>query len=165
MIEELKKCLSGYDIIPITTQNFEQVFPVYDANQDFFLLTQGEKATVENSISDVDVAPKNIDISQKTYVGIWMEDSVVGVLDLLEGYPDETSLWIGLLLVHSDLHGKKIGSGITNAVLKAAKMLGYKSVQLGVIENNAGGLAFWKRQGFNFARQHKNVVVMGKELV
>ncbi|MDL2293862.1 GNAT family N-acetyltransferase [Ruminococcaceae bacterium OttesenSCG-928-D13] len=165
MIEELKKCLSEYDLIPITTQNFEQIFPVYDANQDFFLLTQGERASLENSISDVYAVPKNIDISQKTYVSIWMGDSAVGILDLIEGYPGETSLWIGLLLVHGDLHGKKIGSNIANAVFTSAGILGYKSVQLGVIESNVKGLAFWKRQGFTISGQRKNIVIMAKELI
>lgn len=165
MIEEMKKQLSEYEIIPITIQNFKQVFQVYDTNQDFFLLTEGKKTTVKKSINDINALPPNTDISQKTYVSIWKDDKVVAVLDLIEGYPWKTSVWLGLLLVHGSLHSRKIGSSILNAVLTSAKKAGYKSIQLGVFENNVRGLAFWQRHGFNVFRQSQNVVIMGRRIV
>jgi GrpB-like predicted nucleotidyltransferase (UPF0157 family) len=54
MIDEIKRQLSEYEIATITRQNFEQAFEVYSTNQDFFISTQGKKATIENSIGDVD---------------------------------------------------------------------------------------------------------------
>lgn len=70
-------------------------------------MTQGKKATKESSINDIDSMPPNFDATQKTYISMWSEGKVIGFLDLLSGYPKQAHLWIGLLLIHGDLHGKK----------------------------------------------------------
>jgi len=164
MLDEIKKRLQGYEITPITTQNFAQAFEVYESNQAFFQLTQGAHATMESSIGDITAIPPNCTIAQKIYVGIWEYGKIIGILDLIEKFPDENTLWIGLLLVHSNMHGKKIGSEIVNAVLDAAKSAGCKSAQLGVIENNCKAIAFWQRHGFETCRKSDNILVMARDL-
>ena len=165
MLNEIKKDLIGYEIATITKQNFEQIFEVYDTNQDFFLLVQGKKATIESSIGDVDALPLNCNIDQKVYISIWQDYKVVGILDLIKEYPEQTSFWIGLLLIHGSLHGEKIGNRIVDAVLNAAKIAGYKSAQLGVIESNIKGIAFWQKHGFDIFRHSANIVVMAKRIL
>lgn len=165
MLNEIKSRLVEYEIAAITNQNFERVFEVYDTNQDFFLLTQGEKATIESSINDIDALPPNCNIAQKIYISIWEDGKVVGVLDLIEEYPEQTSFWIGLLLIHGNLHSNKIGSRLVNTVLKAAKVAGYNSAQLGVIKNNTRGISFWQKHGFDIFRHSGNIVVMARRIV
>jgi len=165
IIDEIIKQLTEYEIIPITKQNFEQIFDVYASNHDFFLLVQGEKATIESSIGDIEAIPPNCVIEQKVYLSIWEDGKAIGVLDLIEGYPEQTNFWIGLLLIHGDLQSKKIGSKIVHAMLNAAKISGYKSAQLGVIENNVKGIGFWQKHGFGISRQSENIVVMSRNIV
>jgi len=162
MLEEIKKHLAGYEIEPITKLNFTQVFEVYDTNQDFFQLVQGKRATIEISTHDINALPPNCDIGQKIYVGIWKDGQVAAVLDVIERFPEPTSFWIGLLLVHGEMHGRQIGSTIVDAVLNAAKISGYKTAQLGVIEHSVKGIAFWHSHGFVTSRQSGNIVVMAK---
>ena len=166
MFDEIKKQLSEYEVVPITKQNFNQIFEVYDTNQDFFLLTQGKKATIESSINDIDAMPPKCEKEQKVYLSIWENGKVIGVLDLIEKYPEQTSFWIGLLIIRGNLHGKKIGNRIVNAILAAAKLAGYKSAHLGVIESNVKGIEFWQKFGFNFLRYASgSIVVMVKHIV
>jgi len=162
MLDELKKQLSDCEITTISKHNFEQVFEVYDTNQEFFLLTQDRKATLDSSINDIDAVPPNCGAEQKVYVSIWKSGKIVGVMDLIEGYPEETAFWIGLLLIHGDMQGKSIGSKIVRAVLNAAEASGYESAQLGVIENNAKAISFWQKHGFNVLRYSGNIVVMAR---
>ncbi|MCL2527032.1 MAG: GNAT family N-acetyltransferase [Defluviitaleaceae bacterium] len=163
MISQIKKQLSEYKIEPITKQNFEQIFKVYDSNQDFFLLTQGKKATIESSIGDIGAIPPSCTLGQKIYLGIWENDEVISILDIIIGYPEETCLWIGLFLVHGSFHSKGIGSKLIQAVFKAAKEAGYTLAQLGVIENNVKGIAFWQRHGFAVTRHSGDIIVMEKK--
>jgi ribosomal protein S18 acetylase RimI-like enzyme len=165
MVDELKKALSKYTIEAITKQNFREVFEVYDTNQEFFLLTQGKKATIESSITDIVAMPPNFDVKQKIYISIWIDDKAVGVLDLLKGFPEQSCIWIGLLLIRGELQCRKIGSSVVNAVLSAAKIEGYTSVQIGVIENNIKGIAFWEKHGFKHIRTKENIIVMEKRVV
>jgi ribosomal protein S18 acetylase RimI-like enzyme len=164
MIDELVKQLTGYEIKIITKQNFEMVFEIYDSNQDFFLLTQGKIATIESSIDDVVSTPPDFDLKQKIYIGIWENGKVIGVLDLLKGYPKQAYIWIGLLLIHGKLHNKKIGSKIVDAVIEASKIAEYEFIQLGVIENNVVGLEFWQKHGFSKVRVKDSIVVMEKRI-
>lgn len=173
MIDEIKRQLSKYEIIRITESNFEQVMEVYNTNQKFFIITDGKETTSENSIKDISAIPPDFDIANKIYISIWEKDKIIGVLDLLKGYPEQNCAWIGLLLIHGELHGKRIGSNIVAAVLEAAKNTGYETVQLGVIENNLQGLKFWDKHGFKRIRESKNssdsatslkIVIMEKRL-
>jgi ribosomal protein S18 acetylase RimI-like enzyme len=164
MIDEYKKQLVDYDIATVTRENFNRVFEVYNTNQDFFLLTQGKEATIESSIDDVSALPPGCSIGQKIFISLSKENRAVGVLDIIMEYPDQDSFWIGLLLIRGDLHGKKIGSGIITATLNAAKAVGYKSAQLGVVENNTKAVNFWQRHGFNILRHSGNIVVMALRL-
>jgi len=163
-LNKIKGWLDGYEVMPITKQNFGQAFEVYNTNQDFFILTQNKEATIESSIIDIDAIPPNCTMEQKIYVGIWQGGKITAVLDLIENFPEQGSFWIGLLLVHGSLHGKKIGSNIVNAVLNAAMSAGYKSVQLGVIENNAKGISFWQRHGFEIIRRSGNILIMASQI-
>ena len=165
LLNEIKNQLIDYEIITITSQNFEQIFEVYDTNQDFFLLTQGKKATIESSISDIDALPPNCKINQKIYIGISKDGMAVGVLDLIEAYPEQTSFWIGLLLINASLHGKKIGSRLVEAIFAAAKVAGYKFAQLGVVENNIKGINFWQKHGFNILKHSGDIVIMERPVI
>ncbi|MCL2840699.1 MAG: GNAT family N-acetyltransferase [Defluviitaleaceae bacterium] len=164
MINEIKKQLKDYDIVNITEQNFAQVFEIYETNQDFFLLTQGKKASIESSVNDIVAVPPNFDFQQKIYISLWKEGKIIGVLDLLQGYPTQTCIWIGLLLIHGHLQGGAIGSKIVNALLDVFKNAGYKRVQLGVIENNTKGISFWQKHGFSKIRMTENIVVMERTI-
>jgi GNAT superfamily N-acetyltransferase len=160
MLDDIKKRLMDFEITTITRQNFEQIFEVYDTNQEFFVLTQDKKATIDSSINDIDAIPPHCEIGQKIYVSIWKNGKVIGVMDLIERYPDKTAFWIGLLLIHGDKQGKKYGSRIINAVLNAAETAGYKSAQLGVIENNVKAINFWQKHGFNISGHSGNIVIL-----
>ena len=164
MLDEIKGHLPQYEIKQITKHNFKEIFEVYEANQDFFVLTQGKEATIESSIGDIIAMPPNCDISQKIFVSMWEDGKVIAVLDLIERFPNEDFIWIGLLLVHSDYHGQKLGSGILEGVLAAAKARGYKAIQIGVIESNIKAISFWKRHGFEILRNSGDIVVMEREV-
>ena len=164
MLNELRNQLTEYEILTITKQSFKQVFEVYENNQEFFLLTQGKKATIESSICDIDALPPNCDIDQKIYISIWEDGRAVGVLDLIMNYPEKSSLWIGLLLISSKLHGRKIGSRLVSAVLSAAKEVGHEFAQLGVIESNIKGINFWQKHRFEASRHNGDIVVMTRHI-
>ena len=161
---ELKKQLSEYEIKPITKSNFGKVFyEVYNTNQDYSILTEGKESTIETSIKDIDEVPPGFDIKQKIFVGIWENDKVIGVLDLIKGYPSENCLWIGLLMINGEMHCKKIGSKIVTAIQKASTIVGYTSIQIAVHENNANGMAFWRKHGFEKIRTKGNRIVMERK--
>ena len=164
MIDKVKIELPGYEIVPVTKENFEQAFEAYDTNQDFFMLVNGKEATIKSSIGDINALPPGGAIDQKYFISIYKAGRVLAVLDMYANYPGPGSIWIGLLLVHGSFHGAGIGSEITSAVMNAAKAAGYKTVQLGVMKSNEMGLPFWQKQGFDVFRHSGDVLVLAKSL-
>jgi GNAT superfamily N-acetyltransferase len=160
MLDEIKLQLPDYEIKPITKQNFEQAFEIYDSNQDFFLLTQNKKATISESVNDIEALPPDCSITQKIYAGLYKGEKIIAVIDLIERYPNQTSFWIGLLLVRGDMQGKKIGSKIINAILNSAEIAGYQTAQLGVIETNKKAIVFWQRHGFEISGHNDNIAIL-----
>ena len=137
-----------YTIIPITAQTCEQVMEVFDSNREFFMLTEGEPATLASCRASASAVPPGFDVANKHFISFWEGKKCVAVLDFLAGYPGPDSLYLGLLLVHGDLHGAGVGQSIVNALLAAAKKDDFAQVQLAVIESNAKAIAFWEKLGF-----------------
>ena len=173
MIHTLKNLLMPYEVEAITKENFDEVMDIYESNQAFFILTEEKEIGKEDCMKDVDAIPPDFDISQKIFTSIEANNQKVAVLDMLMGYPAESCLWIGLLLIHEAHKHKGLGRQIISAIEKAAKTEGYESVQLGVIEKNGKALSFWHMLGFEVIREAKmekegsasvKVIVMEKRI-
>jgi len=148
MLAELRHILSVYEIVPITEDNYNDVLEVYETNQDFFLLTEGKRAELSDILSGITAVPEGFNLSDKHFVGIWRDGSIVAVLDLLVGFPDPNCVLIGLLLVHGGLKGRGIGTEIAKSILRASESICRNEVRLGVIDKNTRGIDFWTKMGF-----------------
>ncbi|WP_052352009.1 GNAT family N-acetyltransferase [Deinococcus pimensis] len=71
-----------------------------------------------------------------------------GVLDVLVGYPDDRTFYLGLLLLSPEARGHATGRAVYAAFERWAVSLGAERVELGVVRENVRALAFWERQGF-----------------
>jgi len=153
MLGEIRKLLSFYEIKEISEQTCEEIMEVYDTNQEFFLLSGGKVATPEDCKRDASATPPDFHRSNKLFLGIWKSGNCVGVMDILVGYPGADCVWIGLLLIHGQLHRNRMGSEFAEAIIKATGNVGCNRVQLGVLENNIKGRAFWTKLGFEKIRE------------
>ena len=75
-------------------------------------------------------------------------EDLAAVLDLVEGYPGEGTLYIGLLELEVQFHRQGLGTRLLRALKTAAQKAGFSSLRLGCYERNAPGLAFWNAMGF-----------------
>jgi len=58
------------------------------------------------------------------------------------------------LYAHRDYHGKKVGYMLMQTCLAFARKKGCKTIWLGVWENNARAIAFYRKSGFEKFGQH-----------
>jgi len=130
--------IDGYDIIYITKANYEDIWEVYDTNPKRFIAMGGKVAEKTGILESIDQTPQGFNVSNIHFFGIWQNGQPVAVVDLLLGYPRQDCLWIGLLLVHSDFHGKGVGSVIAKSIIQASERAGFAGVSLGVIKGNGG---------------------------
>ncbi|MGL6201142.1 MAG: hypothetical protein ACRC3H_19655 [Lachnospiraceae bacterium] len=65
MLAKLKEFLTEYEITTITKQNYTQFIEIYDSNNEYFMLADGEKASVENCLEDLEAIPPNYSMEKK----------------------------------------------------------------------------------------------------
>jgi len=173
-INQLIKNLNGYEIEPITRDNYVEVGEVFTTNPEFCLLSEGKKGGAENVLQEIDEGPSGFNLDNKFFVSLRKDGRIIGILDLLKGFPAPDCMWIGLLMVHGDMHDRSIGSKIVKGVLKAARDSGHRRVQLGVIEANVKALKFWQKMGFEKIHEKKveqknigvlKIIVMEREVI
>ena len=73
---------------------------------------------------------------------------MIAFLDLITDYPERKQAFIGLFMVHGDLHHEGIGSKIIRDLCAELEDMGFLSVSLGYVKNNIPAERFWKKNGF-----------------
>jgi ribosomal protein S18 acetylase RimI-like enzyme len=106
--------------------------------------------------------PEGVGEHQKYVLGAWRpgpgdRDDLVGVVDLIRGYPDPSYAFVGLLLVRWELQGTGVGREIwQHAEELVAGWDEISRVRLAVVQTNAGmALGFWKAMGFEETGERK----------
>lgn len=144
MYQKLQALLPQFTVEPVTPENLSLYETVFYNNQEYYCLTDGHPATKETCEDSIDGY-----LDYPTYsIGICHNEQSVAFLSVLDGYPEEGTLYIGLLLVDDRFQHRAIGSSIIQALFKVATDLNFKNLQLSVQENNISGLSFWKKIGF-----------------
>lgn len=140
---------------------------------EFLKLTTGHPAgpdEAERLFADV---PPGRSEADKHVWGIRdAEGALVGVVDVLRGYPRDDVWFLGLLLLDPDRRGQGLGAWALAEVTARAAAAGVAEVHLAVVPRNVGGLRFWRREGFREVRLSRqlgtedavDVIVMTRRL-
>lgn len=124
----------------------DQLQKFLNAFDDFFLSCEGEKGS---AVSMLNACPPNKDIKKDKHVlGIYEQEKLIGMIDLLQNYPIDGTWMIGYLLIHPDYRGKHIGSRLMQSLCKILKEKGILRLRCIVQDENPKALAFWLNNGF-----------------
>lgn len=164
VLEGLRKALPEYKIIKIQEEQYNDVFHLQKENIIYFQYTNEYPIQYKNIISEITKLPPNTTIDQKYYIGFYLDDTLVAIMDYIDGYPNNETYWIGLFILDINYQGLGIGTKIMNTFIE----LSDKNIQLGCLSNNKEGLAFWSKFGFKEIRKAHNkekdwnIIVMEK---
>jgi ribosomal protein S18 acetylase RimI-like enzyme len=94
--------------------------------------------------------PEGHSPDDKAPFGVWADGELVGVLDLLLRYPDDETVYLGLLLIERGHQGQGIGAGAVQALERevAARWPWARRLRLSVVRTNDNVLGCWRRMGF-----------------
>ena len=105
------------------------------------------KCLTEGDLPPVKTACKE-NFSMKTVVDMQLNKEV-GFYNYYMGYPNEHTLWIGIMVIDKNSRKTGYGKECFNNIVKEAKAKGAKRICLGVYLKNWAALNFWFKQGFN----------------
>jgi GNAT superfamily N-acetyltransferase len=92
--------------------------------------------------------PPGLPLSDKHLIGRWEEGELTAVIDLLRGYPNPNTAYLGLLLVGEAWQGAGRGKVLYLHACTLARSWGATRLRLSVIASNEAALSFWLRRGF-----------------
>ena len=158
IIDSLKEKLSEYRIVPINEINIEEAFKLMKTNTYFYSKTQRHELTLDECIDDITALPPNTTLQQKFFIGIYLDDNLIAILDYVEGYPCTNIVYLGFFILHMDMHGKGLGKTFISTFLDSAKINKFEEVKLACYEANEIGYLFWSRMGFITEKVSKRIV-------
>ena len=123
-------------------QRLLELAPAYQA------AVSDEPLSPDAAEEELVACPPGLPLSAKHLIGRWEEGELTAVIDLLRGYPDPTTAYLGLLLVGELWQGAGRGQALYRHACALARSWGATRLRLSVIASNEPALSFWQRRGF-----------------
>ena len=149
---EIKELSKKYNVRRLNHDDVEMIYLFCRANTQYYEYCEKEPS-IELIENDLTITPPGISLQQKYYIGFFDHESLVAVMDLIMGYPDEDSAFIGFFMMNKNLQGRGFGSNIVNGVLERLKEKGIVRCQLGIDKDNPQSNHFWRKNGFKIIRE------------
>ena len=161
---QIEKLSDAYTIRRLTDADVPMLYAWMLRNDQYFRYCGGS-TTPERVRQDLTLCPPGTEPAQKHYVGFFDADTLVAVMDLIDGYPDADTAFIGFFMMNKDLQGQGTGTAIVRDVLAALRALGYTAVRLGIDKENPQSNHFWRKNGFTVLReaaQERGIVLLAE---
>ena len=140
----------SYNLRELTLTQDEQLFyQLIIETKDYFSDYQTATPSLEEIRAEfwLDVPP-NIPLNQKKLFGIFVDNQLIGFVDLLLDYPKTQSATLGYLVLHQKMRKQGLGALIYQQIESQLVQYQYQNVRLGVITANLPAYYFWTKMGF-----------------
>lgn len=108
----------------------------------------GPAPTLEALASDLTALPPGKAAEDKHFVGFFAGEALAAVADLITGYPEPKTLYIGFFMLDAAYQGRGLGSQLVGRLLCRAAQGGFSRVRLAYVKTNPQSAAFWRKNGF-----------------
>ena len=144
---ELSKLSSRYDVRRMCDADAEAVLNFCKQNEQYYRFC-GKEPSIELILHDLHTAPPDISPSDKYYIGFYDGNTMVAIMDLIDGYPAGANAYIGFFMMNKKLQGRQNGSAIIQETCCYLKKAGFAAVRLAIDKGNPQSTHFWKKNGF-----------------
>lgn len=148
----IKNMSETYNFEKLTENDIETIYRLCQGNKLYYRYCQAEISR-EQILRDLYLRPEGVNEDNKYYLGFFKDELLVAVLDILNGYPDEKTCFIGFFMVNILYQGQGIGTEIIESVLAYVKKIGKAKVRLGIDKENPQSKAFWKKNDFKIIKE------------
>jgi diamine N-acetyltransferase len=122
---------------------------VLEAAPAYFHTVTGLPPGPAEAQSTFTALPPGKDYDDKRVWGLYARNDMIGCADVIRGYPVRDKAVIGLLLLAE--HWQRRGFGRAFALLVEQVIAAWPEIttlRVGIVEQNVGALAFWRKLGY-----------------
>jgi ribosomal protein S18 acetylase RimI-like enzyme len=143
--------LHDYSVRLLLPEDAATLQRLFEKCRDYFLVVDGQEPPPNAAKEEFSSVPPGKSLNDKFMFGIFhIRENLVGLLEGLRQYPDETTWWIGLFLLTPEARNQGIGQMVIHEFKNYVRRNGGQAIALGVVEDNQRAFAFWKKLGFAF---------------
>jgi len=148
--------LSDYSVHQLSLEDVPALQALFEKCLDYMLLVDGHPAGPNAAAEEFQDVPPGKSLQDKFLFGIVdAKNELVGELDVMRAYPDESTWWIGLLLLDPQVRSRGIGERVLEGFCGHVKANGGKAIMLGVVAENEKAYRFWDRMGFELVQERE----------
>lgn len=144
---DLQQLSASYAVRRLTEADIPAILALQTGNPQFF--RYHPPLPSEASIrEDLSALPPEKTAADKYYAGFFSGEQLIAVLDLILGYPDARTAFLGFFMTAAAVQKKGVGSAIISDIRACCKRLGFARLRLAIDEGNPQSEAFWTKNGF-----------------
>lgn len=137
-------------------EEFLNLQKVLELAPDFSERTTGARPVASAAQSMITALPPDKGYKDKFVFNIYCDKNPIGCVDLVRGYPDKETAWIGLLLIDERFHRQGLGR---EAYEKTEQQLRdwpeIRHIGISVVATNDIAVPFWLKMGFSPTGERK----------
>lgn len=149
---DVTKLSSRYAVRRLHGSDAEAVLALCRENTQYYEYCEAEPSK-EQVLRDMSVTPPGTALSSKYYLGFYQGETLVAVMDLIDGYPEPEYAFIGFFMMNKGFQGRQLGSAIIGEAAACLKSIGRTALRLGIDKGNPQSTHFWKKNGFAVLRE------------
>ena len=149
---DLSKFSTQYNVRYMSDSDADEILAFCLQNEQYYRYC-GKQPSRELILRDLHITPPNTPAEAKYYVGYYEENNLVAVMDLIDGYPDNETAFIGFFMMSRPLQGRQIGTYIIQELCLYLKKTGMERVLLGIDKENPQSNHFWAKNGFSVIKE------------
>ena len=149
---EVARLSNTYDVRKLTTDDVDMIHTFCAGNTQYYKYC-GKELSVKLIENDLVALPPGISMEQKYYVGFFEKSKLIAVMDLIDGYPNAQTAYIGFFMMNHELQGQGIGTKIISEVFHYLHHLGFTHCRLGIDRDNPQSNHFWRKNSFQVIRE------------
>lgn len=144
---DIKELSSKYVVKRLGNSDIQDIFNLCCENKLYYEYCP-PMVTEESIKKDMTALPPNTKIDDKFYIGFYKEGSLIAVMDLIDGYPEQKIAYIGFFMTSVVIQKRGIGSEIISELCDYLKKKGFISIRLAWVKGNPQAEHFWLKNMF-----------------
>ncbi len=143
-----------YSVRQLLPEDSGAIQGLWEKCLDYVLLVDGRPAGPNAGEEEFHDVPPGKSADDLFVFGIVnQQNDLIGLLDVVRWYPDETTWWIGLLVLIPEVRSQGLGQKIVQGFAEYVRASGGHAIMLGVVEDNSLAYRFWSKLGFELNRK------------
>lgn len=152
----------------LTEEDIPQIYELFLGNPLYFQHCPPQPS-FESIRQDMCALPPGKSDEDKHYGGLFEGNRLIAVIDLITGFPNEKTLFIGFFMIRKEEQGNGFGTEVISELCREVYAQGFSHIRLGYVKGNPQSEAFWHKNQFvktgaEAQTEQYTIVIMERDL-